>query len=157
MARIECPICRNDVRGADQIELSQNLKMHMADVHRMKNIGVGSIESSSSRKSYSAASSYAESGRAHISSRPPRAPEPSYPVVGRIAGGRTMVIVRKERGEVRHRAGGTGERRNAEVNCPLCGRLLQGADEDDLSDRLEEHMNEAHDIRPRLSTHPGMS
>lgn len=36
------------------------------------------------------------------------------------------------------------------INCPLCGDLVRGRDEDDLSDRLQGHMADTHDIRPKM-------
>jgi predicted small metal-binding protein len=38
----------------------------------------------------------------------------------------------------------------AMINCPLCGDLVRGRDEDDLSDRLHNHMADTHDIRPKM-------
>ncbi len=38
----------------------------------------------------------------------------------------------------------------ATINCPLCGDLVRGRDEDDLSDRLHSHMADTHDIRPKM-------
>ncbi len=38
----------------------------------------------------------------------------------------------------------------ATINCPLCGDLVRGRDEDDLSDRLHDHMADTHDIRPKM-------
>lgn len=39
----------------------------------------------------------------------------------------------------------------ASINCPMCGNLVRGRDEDDLSDELRDHMSDVHDIRPKVA------
>lgn len=168
LVRIECPICGNDVSGSDTNELSQGLKMHLADAHNMSNISRGQEEKQSRGSTYGVASSYAESGRAHLSSGAPRVEEPSRPGGRERTGGRMMGGAREKESGMGERAeeksrdvgssmGMSGGKENIEVNCPMCGRSIRGAGDDDLSDNLSGHMKEAHDIKPKLSARMGMS
>ena len=50
------------------------------------------------------------------------------------------------------KAGGEPLMQWAEVDCPLCGERISGADEDDLSINLREHMGETHHIEPHRAT-----
>lgn len=56
--------------------------------------------------------------------------------------------------EARH-GGGMGHRimhrepMTMMLNCPICGNVVNGSDDDDLSDELRFHFRDAHDIRRR--------
>jgi predicted small metal-binding protein len=77
-----------------------------------------------------------------------------YPVTGEY-GERGPYFEREGRGKEmsyeRREVRGRDYDNPAIVNCPMCGQLIRGADEDDLSDELRYHMSVVHDVKPKMS------
>jgi predicted small metal-binding protein len=182
MTTVKCPICRERVSGASSADLNDSLRMHLADVHRMNELVMGSrgtsgqlldrevssmeqtgpierdrvrevtrrdanIERRPAAGLFSAPESRTEREVETWTSRRPERYQSEY------------YIPREEVRQWRYPVTGPrGERGPARaeylmpamVNCPLCGDLVRGKNEDDLSDRLHDHMADTHDIRPKM-------
>lgn len=225
MTTVKCPICKDRVSGATTADLNENLKEHLANVHQMSNLMVGSRgampqgsytgvrygserpmerelvreESMEPREGRMERRGYASRGYPYIEKGPSTemfsAPETRrerevetwssrnperfrsenyipreevrqwrYPVTGPAGerGPATSVRYREDLigGEGRVESREVEERRGvmrreydmpATINCPLCGNLVRGRDEDDLSDELRDHMSDVHDIRPKMA------
>lgn len=211
MTTVKCPICKDRISGASTADLNGSLREHLADVHQMRELTMGSRGDVSSRESYytgrygsterpmerqyvreermepvargryearnypyderrPAASMFsAPESRTErevetwTSRRPERFRSENYipreevrqwryPVTG--SGGERGPIDRSTSSE-RLREGMRGRERVSDlpamINCPMCGNIVRGRDEDDLSDELRDHMSYAHDIRPKMT------
>jgi predicted small metal-binding protein len=223
MTTVKCPICKDRVSGASTANLNDNLREHLASVHQMRELSMGTRGAMPSEQYYTSRSAMErpmereqvreermepeERRRSkardypYIERRPSTgmfsAPETRtervvetwsnrdperfrtenyvpreevrqwrYPVTGPMGerGPTSSERLREERRREEaapERREGYMERRTgmmrresdmpATVNCPLCGNLVRGRDEDDLSDELRDHMADTHDIRPKMA------
>ena len=224
MTTVKCPICKDRISGASSADLNENLREHLAAVHQMRELTMGTREAvpgaapmgrnepmerpgarvyreeaverkeplersregmgTGGRQGYEGARDYPHVERLPDTgfsapqprvvrevetwtSRDPRRFEREnyipreevrqwqYPVTGPYGerGPTSSEQVRERAGEergYRQRSERGGEDMMA-VECPLCGTVIRGRDEDDLSDELRGHMSMAHDIRPMVA------
>jgi predicted small metal-binding protein len=182
MVEVQCPVCQNMITGLSSRDLSDNLSRHMYSVHNLSGPGMvrGMPPAGMERTSVERPSSppmregmerrpSAELERAHGYSRGGYSREGYYrgSSMGRegpgVAGGIKTESAEVKRGAMGSREAmgyqerGQGvsrarERSPVMVNCPMCGEMLQGYDEDDLSDKLEVHIRTLHGMKPTIGS-----
>ncbi len=138
MTTIRCPICNEEVKGENTDDLSMKLKMHLEKVHDMSKrlesekglhgnveefVGTDmnwKLQEGRSRNEEYIGTSDAFQGQKG------RAPEEQFvgtPEVG-------------------------GKYARPSVHCPLCGEIVFGETEAELSDKLREHLSMVHSLQP---------
>jgi predicted small metal-binding protein len=205
MTTVKCPICKTRVSGATSTDLNEELKIHLAEVHNMRELAMAKREGYPERQPYqqtTVADRPLERERYEVRGDVPRGyveRRPSHDVFNEPASRTYREVetwtsrdparfddrnyipreeVRQwrypvtsptgERGPVSDRYWddrGTAVRREeeryrttekvvdmTELNCPLCGRVVRGRDEEELSDELRDHMFGVHDIRETMIT-----
>jgi hypothetical protein len=120
MVTVSCPICREDVRGYDENDLSANLQGHMVKEHKLKDTCDLNDGSGSER----ACKPSASGEMANLPYEKRMRVEEHAPPADQFLGEDVMQTVR----------------------CPVCGDTILGHTAEDLSFNLEEHIASAHRI-----------
>lgn len=120
--RVRCPICSEWVEGEGENDLSLNLQAHMASEHGFKSLC--RMESTP-----------------RILAENECRETPSGELASLTYGERQVIEPHREEGQVF-----PGEDVMESVRCPVCGRVLLGHAEDDLSYNLARHLNFTHEV-----------
>lgn len=118
MATIRCPKCDAKLMGNNEASLSAAFRDHLSTAHQMK------LPSSALGKGGLAY------GAADTISGP------------KVEGAMGAELHGKRHLEERMKAGETGSQENIRVRCPMCGAMVVGVDEDEISGLLKTHLME---------------
>ncbi len=115
---VRCPMCDAKLSGNDEASLSKEFRNHLVSTHKMKlpdsSVGKGPL-------AYGAANT----------------------IEGpKVEGAWGNEAHGKKHLEERKKAGTLGPKRNIELRCPVCGALMIGVDEDEISDLAKTHIAE---------------
>ena len=117
MGTLRCPMCDTRLSGKDEASLSSAFKSHMVQAHKVK------LPESPSGKGDTA-------WGAPTSIKGPKV-EGAW---GEEVHGKKHLEERKKKGQV--------EQQVISLRCPMCGALMVGADEDEISDIVKTHLSE---------------
>jgi predicted small metal-binding protein len=120
MTSIRCPICKTAVSGDGETVLTHNLRDHMASVHEIKDL--------------------CELNRGNL----PLGSETHAPPQDR--GPEDWEKIKRSGSAISEME--IGEDVEESVLCPFCGSRVFGHDGDDLSNKLHDHIEDVHDLKP---------
>ena len=166
MAKIECPICEDDVSSAENLGLGEALKHHLMSTHRMVSLGcidmVSGVEPAKELVTYRVEKTVTE--ERPLGSEDPRTGRMEAIVDDPLAGeyGRTSRTSSSSRvvSESKPEAELEDVRQTAPefvIKCPFCNEVLRADDDDDLGDDLKDHWGDVHQLRPTIRAKMGMT
>jgi hypothetical protein len=118
MGSVRCPKCDKKLTGNDEASLSAEFKKHLIEAHKMKlpetSVGKGEL-------AYGAAAT----------------------IVGpKVEGAWGEEVHGKSHQKEREKTGNLGPQQNIELRCPMCGALVIGVNEDEISGLVKTHVTE---------------